>query len=50
MRTWTGDGSAGQPQALQLTPDGTSSSGTARLAMVCTADSDWRHLCLPVER
>ena len=31
-----GNGSGGQPQALQLTPDGTSSSGTARLAMVCT--------------
>jgi hypothetical protein len=31
-----GNGSGGQPQALQLTPDATSSSGAARLAMVCT--------------
>ena len=30
-----GGGSGGQPQALQMTPDGTSSSGGTRLAMVC---------------
>jgi hypothetical protein len=32
-----GNGSGGQPQALQLTPTGMSSSGAGRLALVCTA-------------
>jgi len=32
-----GSGGGGQPQALQLTPAGVTSSGAARLAMVCTA-------------
>jgi hypothetical protein len=30
-----GNGGGGRPQALQLTPDGTSSSGGTRLAMLC---------------
>jgi hypothetical protein len=30
-----GNGGGGKPQALQLTPDGSSSSGASRLAMVC---------------
>jgi hypothetical protein len=31
-----GNGGGGQPAGLQLTPDGTSSSGASRLAMVCS--------------
>jgi hypothetical protein len=31
-----GNGSGGEPQALRLTPDGLSSAGAVRLAMVCT--------------
>jgi hypothetical protein len=31
-----GNGGGGQPQALQLTPDGATASGEGRLAMVCT--------------